>query len=312
MSPSPARRIAAVAFVACGCVVGAWAIACGLPGNGLLQDLWEAGGGDEATAEAADDTGLPTSCPTVDAACLDGIPAGWEPVVVSDAGCPPAFTPATMFVNPRLADGGCACGACQVIGSFTCSGSVVITSGDGCGDQPPLATADAGGCTLTPGAQHVEANPIDAAGTVACFAANDAGAGAIADPITVCYPGCSADFCAASPRCIVAEGDLLCPAGFVRMATAGTGADPGCATCACEAGPAGACGGSVTVYDNPTCDDSGSSATYAVGTCNQFSTTTNFQSLLVQLAPPDASCTLGASPVEGDAGLVGVRTICCQ
>jgi hypothetical protein len=311
MLGSTARHALAIALVTGGCAVGTWAVACGLPGNGLLTDWGETGPGDDGGAEAADDS-PPTSCPTIDAACLGGIPSGWQPVIVSDAGCPPAFTLAAMQVNPRLVDGGCACGGCQVVGSYDCSGNVVVTSGTGCADQPPLVPdATPGKCTQAQ-AQHVEANSIEAGGTVACFAANDAGAGAIADPLAVCYPECTADFCAASPQCIVAEGDVLCPAGFVRTATAGTGADPGCGPCPCGVAPAGNCGGSVTVYSSGSCDASGTSATYPVDTCNQFTTTGVFQSLLVQLTPPDAACTVDASGMSGDASLVGVHTICCR
>jgi hypothetical protein len=308
-----ARPAAAITLVIVGITVGAWAVACGLPANGLLQDLGETGTGDDggAATEAGDEDSPPSSCPTVDAACLGGIPSGWQPVVLGDGGCPPAFTLAAMQVNPRLADGGCACGACQVVGSFDCSGSVVITSGNICADQPSLAVATPGQCTQAQ-AQHVQANSIDASGTVVCFAANDAGPGAITDVLDVCYPGCAADFCASSPQCIVAEGDVLCPSGFVRSATAGTGTDPGCAPCACDVGAPGKCGGSVTVYSSSSCDDSGSSATYPVDTCHQFTTAGQFNSLLVQLTPPDASCAVSESSVAGDASLVGVRTICCR
>jgi hypothetical protein len=148
---------------------------------------------------------------------------------------------------------------------------------------------------------------------VGCFAPNDAGTGATTDPLTVCVPGCAADYCGLPSRCILADGDLACPAGFTLHARAGTGADPGCAPCSCEAGTPGPCTGTVTVFDNATCSDSGSSATYAIGTCNQFSTQNNYAAVLAQVAPPLVGCTPAfATGNVGDASLTGVKTICCK
>lgn len=313
-----ARTLFPLALVAAAGALGAWGAACGLPlsGEGPLDG--EAGPGTgpdgslggEGGAEGGGGDDGPVACTTLDAACLGGIPAGWQPVTVGDGGCPAAFTAATLRTNPRVADGGCACGACQVVGQYQCTNSVAVSGGDGCND-PTLVTALPDTCTQAQ-AQHVEAHPIGAGGTVGCFAANDAGTGAATDPLTVCYPACTADFCGGGGRrCIVSEGDVPCPGGFTLLAKAGTGADPGCAPCACDAGPAGPCRGSVTVFDTNDCADSGASATYAVGTCNQFSTSNNYNSLVVHLVPPDASCTASAGPGAADASLVGVRTICC-
>jgi hypothetical protein len=310
----PTARVAVAGALGMGsCILGAWAVACGLPVAGLGAVVDGSVGADGA---GGDDGGSATGesgpgCATVDAACLGGIPSGWQPVTVGDGGCPSAFTAAVLATNPRTPDGGCACGACQVVGSFTCTGMTTITAGDGCGDSPPLvAGASPETCTKPANtAQHVEAHLVAASGTVACSAANDAGAGATTDPLTVCYPSCTADFCASSPHCIAADGDVACPGGFALLAKAGTGADPGCAACACDAGPAGACGGTVTVYADDVCGDAGSS-TYPVGTCNTYGGA--YASLFVHLEPPDAACTVTAPSASGHASLVGTRTICCQ
>src|SRR5579859_143415 len=293
--PRAARTVAAgglaagaCALVACVLVLGAsgaWLAACGLPAGGLAAVDGAAGddvtGGDDAAGGAegssgGGDGGGPggdagtTGCATVDASCLSGVPAGWQPVTVGDAGCPSAFTAAVLRTNPRVDDGGCACGACQVVGAYTCAGPSSVTSGDGCGDLPPLlGTVSPDTCTQARSSQHVQAHPPTATGTVACAAPNDAGAGATSDPLTVCYPSCTADFCAAGPHCIVSDGDVTCPGGFTLLAKAGTGADPGCAPCTCDAGPPAACGGTVTVFGDSVCGDSGT-ASYAVDTCNSY------------------------------------------
>jgi hypothetical protein len=210
-----------------------------------------------------------------------------------------------------VTDGGCACGACQVTGSYTCTGGVAISGGNGCAD-PPIAHASPGACAPAQ-AQHIQATPPAATGPVGCFAPNDAGSGATADPFTVCLPTCSADFCAASNRCIIADGNVACPKGFTLLSRAGTGADPGCPACACKADPPGPCGGTVTVFDNATCTDSGASATYPVNTCHQYSTTAVYQSVLVNLVEPDASCSATRSiSSAADASLTGIKTICCE
>jgi hypothetical protein len=273
-----------------------WTLACGLPAGGLA-------------AESSDATGMSAPCAdAIDAACLGPLPPGWQPVTLGDAGCGTGFETVELRSNPRLEDGGCMCGACQITGSFSCAGPVPISGGDNCGD-PPFLTAMPGLCA-TGQAQHVAAHPPDASGAVGCFAPNDAGAGVATDPFVVCVPGCSADFCSSPQPCVISEGDVACPDGFHLFAHAGTGAAPGCAPCPCEAGPPGVCGGSVTVFDDPSCD-SGTSATYPVGTCNIFGN--GYKSALVELVPPDASCWPALpAPDPGDASLLGVRTVCCR
>jgi hypothetical protein len=228
---------------------------------------------------------------------------------VGDGGCGAGFTAATLVTNPRLLDGGCACGACATSGAFSCPPSP-ISGGNSCNDNP-IANAPSGQCTQAH-AQHLEAHVVQATGSVACSAPNDAGAGASGDDVTLCIPGCSADFCGGASRCVIAEGEVACPSGFQLFARAGTGVDPGCAPCACDAGAPGDCTGSVTAFETNNCADSGLVHTYAAGTCNVFDNQTNYSSVLVTLTPPDASCTVASATVDGDASLVGVKTICCQ
>ena len=324
--PSPTRRgLVAGALWLGASATAAQVVACGLPQGGLGESGDDAGRDATAmdgsaasdapseTASSSDggafESSVPPSCTTLDAACLGAVPTGWQPVAVSDAGCAAGFTPKPLLANPRLPDGGCACGACQIVGAFACNAVVAISGGDNCAD-PTLVTVTPGSCAQA-SAQHVEAHPPQATGAVSCFAPNDAGVGVITDSLTLCVPGCSVDFCKLAQPCIESPGDLACPVGFTLLAKAGTGADPGCAPCGCDAGGPGACGGTVTAYDNGTCADSGAAVTYPVGTCNQYSTTVDYQSLLVDLVPPTPSCT-SAPTDDGDASLTGVTTVCCR
>ena len=311
------RLVTASTLVGAVGVVVAWVAACGLPlgGLGAPGDVGAGDasvtGGDASTSGEADVPEGASSCVAVDAACLGALPAGWQPVSVTDAGCAADFDAATLLLNPRVADGGCACGACQIVGSFRCEAGVPISGGDGCND-PTLVTPAPGAC-IAAQAQHVEAHPPAASGTVGCFVPSDAGTGVTTDSLTVCVPGCAADFCGSSSRCVLSDGEVPCPAGFTLLAQAGTGADPGCAPCPCDAGPPGTCGGTVTVFGGASCGDAGSAATYPVGTCNQFSTSINYESLVVDLVPPTASCSSSSTtPGPADASLLGVHTICCQ
>lgn len=313
---SGAGRLAAIALSGGAGIATAWAVACGLPLGGLgaldasAGDSSVTGGDASSSGESDVPEGAPPGCVTVDATCLGALPAGWQPVSVTDAGCAADFDSATLLVHPRVGDGGCAC-ACHIVGAFACDASIPVSGGDSCND-PTLVTATPGAC-IAAQAQHVEAFPPAVTGTVGCFVPNDAGTGVTTDTLTVCVPGCTADFCGATPRCVLSEGDVPCPAGFTLLTQAGTGADPGCAPCACDAGPPGTCGGTVTVFGAGSCGDSGGAATYAVGTCNQFSTSIDYESLVVDLVPPEASCSSSSTtPDPADASLLGVRTICCQ
>jgi len=214
--------------------------ACALDESGLL--------------DAGADVNVPEACATLDAACLGSLGSEWSPVTIGDGGCGTGFSSVTLATNPRLLDGGCACGACTTSGAFTCPPSP-ISGGNQCNDSP-LVNAPTGTCTQA-NAQHLKAHSVQATGSVACSAPNDAGAGATSDGLTVCIPGCNVDFCGGASRCVMADGNVTCPSGFQLAAHAGTGVDPHCAPCACEAGAPGYCGGTVTGFETDDCTDGG-------------------------------------------------------
>ncbi|HEY1960483.1 MAG TPA: hypothetical protein VGH28_32960 [Polyangiaceae bacterium] len=278
-------------------VLGVIAGACGLDESGLVSN------------EGGVDANLPEACTTLDAACLGAVDSVWTPVTLGDAGCSAGFNATQLKTNPQDTPASCACGACSVVGAYACEAGVPISGGDGCGDDP-FATATPGQCTDVTSTQHLLAHGQNATGSVGCFAANDAGTGATSEALTVCVPGCSADFCGAAHPCVMAEGDVACPAGFTLAAHAGTGVDPGCGPCPCEAGAPGACGGTVTAFFQNGCNAVDDAGTYAVETCNDL-TPNHYKSVFVALTPPDASCAVTAQPT-GDASLLGLKTICCR
>jgi hypothetical protein len=289
------RAVAPLALVAAAAVG-----ACSISESGLLE---AADGGADSGPDAIE------PCATIDASCLGVLDPQWKPVAVTDAGCPAMFTPVTLYENPVLLDGGCACGACQVQGSYSCTAPIPISGGDNCGDNP-IAWAEAGVCTPTQATQHLEAYSQKATGSVGCSAPANAGAGATADLVVTCVPGCGADFCGGASVCVMADGVVDCPPGFSLQAHAGTSVDPGCGSCPCQPDPPGDCTGTVTAFQQPGCSDAGVVHVWDVGTCNYFSE--QYQSVYVTQTPPDASCTVTGPPEAGIATLVGEKTICCR
>ena len=289
-----------------------FAAACGIDLTGTAEPEAGASSTGSGGDGAIDGGALPTACATLDVSCLGALPSIWKPIALGGPSCSAGFTAAALVTNPSAGSGACACGACRPVNSFTCTGTTAISGGDNCGDSP-IANARSGVCTPAR-AQHLEGAPPKATGMVTCLAPNDAGSGATADPLTACIPtSCSAEFCGGSSRCVVAEGERACPSGFTLRAHAGVAADPGCPPCACNAGPPGTCTGTVTGYESNNCGAGGTVKTYAVGTCNDFGSN-DYNSVLVKLVPPDASCSPvpPKAAVVPDASLVAAKTICCQ
>lgn len=304
--------------------------ACGLGREGLGPEVDDGGGVDGTTPVGPSDAsaradGAPPSdaasagdrapeaspCTTLDASCLGALPPGWKPIAVVDGGCGAGFSAQPLVTNPRLLDGGCACAACEVQGTFACEAGVAIHGGDNCGD-PTLVTVAPGSC-VGASAQHIKADPPPAGGSPTCTSASDAGTGVTTDSLATCVPSCTADYCGQPSRCVVAPGSKACPPGFMLLAHAGTGADPGCAPCSCTVAPPGNCGGTVTAWGDTSCSDAGGSQSYAIGDCNQVSTWSDYAAVTVEPTPPTPTCTpTSVTRDTGDASLTGEQTICCR
>ncbi len=287
---------------------GVLAIACGLDPSGLA-DL-DGGVGDHDDGGAgADAFDLPEACSSLDAsACLGALPAGWQPVSVGSS-CPAGYQAVPFVTDPSVPDGGCTCGACTVSGTYSCDASVPISGGNGCGDNP-FANATPGQCSNVNQTQHLKAHLVKATGSVSCSAPNDAGSGAVATPTTVCVPGCDVDFCAGASLCAMADGHRACPPGLPRSLYVGTGADPGCAPCGCDASAPENCAGTVTAYYGNDCTPGDEAGTWPVDTCQYIQA--KYKSVHVDLTAPPATCTVASATVEGDASLIGEKTVCCQ
>jgi hypothetical protein len=300
------RHLFVAGLVALGVIAAAAACGIDFPGS---ADIDPDGSSSSLDDGAVGDGGFPVGCATLATPCLGTLPPGWRPIAMGAPQCAAGFTAAKVYVNPQVGPGACACGPCQTIGSFKCDGMVTATGGDNCNDPQPVATLTSGNCGKAH-AQHIRGLAPQANGAVGCFAPNDAGKGATTETLAVCVPGCSADFCASGSRCIVADGAQVCPNGFQLRANAGLGADPGCPPCECEAGAPGKCGGTITAYESTDCSNNGAVSTYPIDTCHQFAK--DYNSLLVKLVPPSASCSAALTSPVAQPSLVAAKTICCQ
>jgi hypothetical protein len=290
-------------------VVAAAAGACGIDESGLLPDDagFDASGFDGSGLDGGG-VDVVQPCATLDASCLGQLDPMWKPIALADAGCGTGWTPEHFLTNPQDVPGSCACGTCSVVGAYSCEAGVPISGGDQCKDNP-FATATPGQCTNVNATQHLEGHPGTATGTVGCFAPNDAGTGALADDLALCVPGCSADFCGGSSRCVYAEGDVACPSGFQLWGHAGTGTDPGCGACPCEAGAPAACTGTVTAFYNNNCNAADDAGTFDLSACTFISQ--QYKSVFLSMTTQQPSCSVTGAPT-GDAGITGEKTICCQ
>lgn len=292
------------------------AVACGLFLDGPGGD--DAGSSDGAppVADAAQDTKLPPPCPTLDAsACLGdaNVPDGWALVGVSVTDpCPTEFTPSPLVTDPQVEDGGCACGACQTQGAYDCNGAVTIHAGAVCVNLGTIKV-DAGQCfKLGLGGATFNAGPPAIGGNVSCSSPGDAGTGAVtAKPITACTPtSCKADYCGlggAFKRCVVSEGNVPCPAGFTRYASAGTGAQLTSCACSCKLQNA-ACTGTIHAYTSDNCTGN---PTVDPGDGGCVQDNQNYGSVLYASDPAPVPACAAIEPGVAEAGLIGSKTICC-
>ncbi|HEY1960741.1 MAG TPA: hypothetical protein VGH28_34250 [Polyangiaceae bacterium] len=316
---------------------GAWGAAlallaaCGLDESGLIgdggSDVLVFEGGADVAQDVAPDVPLPPTCATTDVSCfgLDGgLPDGWMPYVFArDGGACPAgdFQRAPYVANTRMA-GGCACGSCTGVGTWSCAQPLAVATGlTGCGGL--VDTADSGACRIAAAVddktiQLVEAGGPAVGSSIGCEAGAPTPAMTASDPVAICGAGCDAGASAicgqadTTSRCIVATGIQTCP-GTLTQTIIGAGADPSCAACTCAPSAPPTCTASAKIFDDNsvtdlTCNGAPSQTLALDGSCQ--GTSFAIQSYIAAWNDPGVpSCTPGGG--GGDAGLAGPLTVCC-
>jgi hypothetical protein len=312
------------------CVGGAVAfVACGIDESGLAG----ADGGMDALLNDAGgdvpDIGIPPTCSTIDASCLDAsVPDGWSLVGIAtnpSTPCPtPDFSPVNgLLTNPQLTSGSCSCAGCMTSGSYTCSGSAQVLEGSsGCsGFDASIAPYACVISTENGSSANASIVPPSPSGSAGCVN-NPNGTGVVnTDPVGACLPNkCQSDYCGLGSQgfdtCIITDGMRTCPPGFTLKEIAGAATTSSCAGCPCNLG-APSCSGVIQVFSNGDCgDDAGMSASDYVDTIASDAGcvhTGNYASVVyLPNPPPMPTCSpTVAFDVTGDAGLLSPKTICC-
>ena len=323
------RGLAVVAVCACGAIAAVSAASCGvdpylncgvscLDGSSADVGPGDVLGGDGGGADAIQDAPvLPPPCDAADVACIGpAVPEGWTPIGFANGtvACPgTGFDQVALVVDAGLGPNACVCSGCSSTGSWGCNAS--LGAGAGCFND--LTQADASTCWVTD--HHAYEFQVARTGTVTCGGGAQTGDLTVeTSPVTACAPSsCSSDYCGLAQQgfalCILADGTVPCPLGFSKSTAAGTGAVAKCNVCqSCSlANPAATCtGGSLTAYDNTTCDGNVLATTSTAGQCINIGP--NFQSVYYEAGtPPVPNCGSGGGPGTGSATLTNPYTVCC-
>ena len=315
-------------FIACGIDESGTAPGDGSTGPDVGLDGPGPGdaGGDKVTKDVVSEP--PPSCTTLDiTACASGgVPSGWAAVVTtSNVSCPnnADYTPSS-YVDNLGTTGSCTCG-CTPTGAYTCVGDVEY--GQNCGSSCNSYTAcsnlgafDAGDtteCVNIPNNSDfgIGGPPGLGTGTANCNASTTTSPTATSNPLTVCAPKCTADYCGVATgysRCIWSATQTACPAPFTAAApeTVGLAGDinVGSCGCTCAVSPSGACNASVDLYQQPGCD--GGSSTKSMNTC-AVTGATKYQSLKYNPTVPSVMCNASAGPPPTAAFGSSAMTVCC-
>lgn len=261
--------------------------------------------------------------------CADAAPTGWTGPFVArrepGAVCPDGAAPtAVVGEDPDTAHLACTPCTCGAQPDTTCE-LPKLSCGADCMTQAVVFTASGTGCSAAPvsGSCRAVAGVADA--TCAAFGAEPAAA-AFGLTWAICASsgaGCEAGTCVAQPGatskvCVVADGDVPCPAGrygdrHVVYDVDDTIDSRGCSpsSCTCEVGDAPTCDAEAfQVYDGPSC--AGNPIATVLSTCAGPVTGSHVRAQLA--VPSGGSCTATGvlDPTPTGALLVpSPRTLCC-
>ncbi len=336
-------------------LVAASMVALAIAGCAAVADLgnvalWDGGTGEsdattgDASLEASGDAGADGPTVPCTGSCAPVVPQGWEgPLVLyegaNDGGALPQCPSHTGSGTPvfRGLDGSVSCSACTCgigtgaqcgaidIREFTtttcvlpgtctttvpAAGSCALACGAGEGHSVTAQVTDAGAC------------PADGGAAAKSFAFGTAGETCSSPPGTGTCAGGGACVTAApapfsSSSCVLASGDVPCPAAYPTQHLYYQGVDAsaaGCSPCTCSA-PSVACSGAeVTPEANDVC-------TAAVGPAEAVPTTCAATVLEpavayvwvagTKLTAASGPCSADGGQPQGSAAPSGPVTVCC-
>lgn len=321
----------------------ATAAACGLddegsvdgPGPDGAPSARRDGSAGEYTPELEGGPALPPppdgQCPAASAAACATPPAGWGFVgfhANRDAPCDEGFVQSDGIAGPiagSVTCGDCQAASCTVLSPATCSAGAMTAVQFDTGAAPlcnmPVAdVAVSGACSTTvPGAptvRHLRATP-----PVAAFGSCSLGSVASSKlqglQIRTCVPrdaSCANALCEAGSECIVAPGELACPAGsYTVRRVVGDEAGVACGACGCRV--EATCSGTLSFFNTANCtgDEDSVPVNRACGTIARESDDESYGSFKYTGKATLQRCVAPNSGAAATATLRGnVRTICCR
>jgi hypothetical protein len=314
-------------------VVAATLSACGLSTVGQLDE--PAGQGvdpppgpappsNTSALPASDEGGTPVPPPPpppppgCNPSCALPQAAGFTLALFGDrtAACPDDYDPTDAVEGPTAGAGACTCGTCVMTGTTCNTGTIPsrYASNNQCGNTGASLQANGGNCfnfsgtfgtyasVLPPAAVPgtcsapgvaVRANVTASSRRICALKAGACGAGACALP-------------AAQRACLVAPGDVACPAGAPTKHLVAGDFTLACAACSCST--AATCGGSMTFYSNAGC--TGSTITMNASTCTQVNGASIASTRWTGTVATQQCANL--TPGAATVGLSGATsTVCC-
>ncbi len=265
-----------------------------------------------------EDAGPPPPTCQTDACALPAGGTDFGVVLYGDrsTACPTGFDATDLIEKPT---GACACGGCSVTGVNCNTGTIPTnySSNNGCGTNGAPAQANNGNCLNDQGLWGEWASvepPAAVGGTCNVQPSTVNKAAFTTTPVRICTPQsgiCAAEFCAPPPSlqaCSIHNGDVSCPAGAPNKHLLGSDFTPSCAACGCSVTKK-LCGGTLVIYSQSNCSNSGSQRSLTVNTCVQTNGFYQYSSKWTGIVA-ETQCATAAPPTP-TITWTGAKTVCC-
>lgn len=286
-------------------------------GCSLAVDLSDLGPSDvavDAGGDATDERAVEAPCPAGACAAI-ALPPAWSPVAahIGFPGCPAGAVSRRYVTDPVASATTCSCG-CTLTATPKCDegmSNIKSSDGPGCGTSGLGLSFKSGACT--PWGSKIESYQSESSiwpSGGACATTLVPGA-AQSTGVDACLTACPDRICAGDvpsgyKACVVAIGDVACPAGpFTNKRLIGDSVDVACTgTCGCLP----TClSPTMEFFQTSTC--TGSIAKLAAdGTCAATGAGGQTYNGTRYTATPGCTSTGTAKAI---VALVGVRTLCC-
>jgi hypothetical protein len=275
---------------------------------------------------ATDSGTTPDSAPTCDA-----VPTGWTRVAYlgdRKTTCPSGSTPTDLIENPTAGADACTCNnaACSISQHQSCAnGGTLTTYYDDNQGSPQCDTQGRPLDTMPPNkcddqqqqfslARHFGAIPPAPTGTAQCAIAATASKSSVASNLVrTCAPATSTSCDLITlADCVVAQGQLGCPAGtaWQKPHVLATDFTLACGSGSCTCSVTTKCTGTVDISDQNDCNGGKTQRFNVDGKCYGAPNDGPYQ--YAQYAGSVLSETCNGTAPAANVTLVGTQTVCCR